>query len=155
MYQCHWGHGRTMFMALMAALWKRSELVVSDCLKDIKRDYNNAHPFSYCTIDHPSASKEELDDSMIDSELSEEELDKFLLNLPNDSGYMIFYHDIYETDELYANEQYRLTMKQKTDQEDKLVKIVPIEYMDQYSTCTSNFIETWQSFAKYWEIKTE
>lgn len=146
LYQCHGGHGRTMFMALM---------VVSRCLKDIKRDYNNAHPFSYCTIDHPSASKEELDDEMVGVELSEEQIDKFLLNLPNHSGYMIFYHDIYETDELYASEKYRLTMKQKTEQNDKLVKLNPVEYMDQYSNCTPDFISAWKAFAKYWKIQTE
>lgn len=155
LYQCHWGHGRTMFMALMAALWKRSELVVSRCLKDIKRDYNNAHPFSYCTIDHPSASKEKLDDGMVGVELSEEQIDKFLLNLPNHSGYMIFYYDTYETDDLYASRKYRLTMKQKTEQNDKLVKLSPVEYMNQYSNCTPNFIEAWKAFAKYWQIQTE
>lgn len=155
LYQCHWGHGRTMFMALMAALWKHSELVVSRCLKDIKQDYNNAHPFSYHTIDHPSASKEELDDGMSDVELSEEQIDNFLLQLFNHSGYMIFYYDIYETNNLYANRKYRLTMKQKTEQNDKLVKLSPVEYMNQYSNCTPDFIEAWKAFTQYWEIETE
>lgn len=153
LYQCHWGHGRTMFMALMASLWKHSAPIISDCLKNMKIDLNNSHPFSYNTIDHPSASKEELNDCMMNTELSEEKIDKFLLDLSNDSGYMIFHHDIYETDKLYANEKYHLTMKQET--KDKLVKINPIEYMDQHSICTSDFIKAWKAFAEYWKIETE
>lgn len=119
------------------------------------KDFNNAHPFSYHTIDHPSLSNEELDDGMSDVELSEEQIDNFLLQLWNHSGYMIFYYDSYETDDLYANRKYRLTMKQQTEQNDKLVKLSPVEHMNQYSNCTPDFIEAWKSFAQYWEIKTE
>lgn len=28
LYQSHWGHGRTMFMALMSALWKHSHIIL-------------------------------------------------------------------------------------------------------------------------------
>ena len=69
--------------------------------------------------------------------------------------HMIFYYDTYETDDLYANRKYRLTMKQQTEQNDKLVKLSPVEYMNQYSNCTPDFIEAWKSFAQYWQIKTE
>lgn len=155
LYESHWGHGRTMFMTLMSALWKHSQPVISDYLKDMTKDYDSTHPFSYRTIDHPSVYDEALDDGMVDTELSEEQIDNFLLQLWNHSGYMIFYYDTYETDDLYANRKYRLTMKQQTEQNDKLVKLSPVEYMNQYSNCTPDFIEAWKAFAQYWQIKTE
>lgn len=155
LYESHWGHGRTMFMALMSALWKHSQPVISDYLKDMTKDYDSTHPFSYRTIDHPSVYDEALDDGMVNTELSEEQIDNFLLQLWNHSGYMIFYYDTYETDDLYASRKYRLTMKQKTEQNDKLVKLNPVEYMDQYLNCTPDFIEAWKAFVEYWEIQTE
>ena len=98
--------------------------------------------FSYHTIDHPSVSNEELDDGMSNMELSEEQIDNFLLQLFNHSGYMIFYYDTYETDDLYANRKYRLTMKQQTKQNDKLVNYVKNKRENPNNIISFNINET-------------
>lgn len=161
LYNFQWGFGRTMFMALMAALWKHSHPTIARYLSNMNADFEQNHPFSYHTIDHPSGSNidNKFDEGMIDSELSEEEIDKFLVKLDNNDGYMIFHHDIYETDELYADTKYRVTMKQHVtfgEFDGYLMKQTPEQYMAQYSDfCDEDFVSAWQSFAKYWEIQTE
>ena len=154
LYHFQWSFGRTMFMALMSALWKHSHSTISRYLNNMNAEN---HPFSYHTIDHPSGSNidNKFDEGMIDSELSEEEIDKFLVKLDNNDGYMIFHHDIYETDELYADTKYRVTMKQYVELEQFVTK-TPEQYMAQYTDfCDEDFVSAWQSFAKYWEIQTE
>ena len=157
LYHFQWGFGRTMFMALMAALWKHSHPTISRYLNNMNAEN---HPFSYHTIDHPSGFNidNEFNDGMIDSELSEEEIDKFLVKLDNNDGYMIFHHNIYETDELYADTKYRVTMKQYVEfgELEHFVTKTPEQYMAQYTDfCDEDFVSAWQSFAKYWEIQTE
>lgn len=71
---------------------------------------------------------------------------------------MIFRHDIYETDELYADTKYCVTMKQYVEfgELEHLVTKTPEQYMEQYSDfCDEDFVSAWQAFAKYWEIQTE
>ena len=164
LYHFQWGFGRTMFMALMSALWKHSSPVISDFLNNMQADFKQTHPFLYNTIDHPSGFNidNEFDDGMISSELSEADIDQFLVKLDNNDGYMIFHHDIYEADEpneLYADTKYRVTMKQHVtfDEFDGyLTKETPEQYMEQYSDfCDEEFVSAWQAFAKYWEIQTE
>ena len=75
-------------------------------------------------------------------ELSEEQIDNFLLQLFNHSGYMIFYYDTYETDDLYANRKYRLTMKQQTKQNDKLVNYVKNKRENPNNIISFNINET-------------
>lgn len=157
LYHFQWGYGRTMFMALMAALWKYSHPTISRYLSNMNAEH---HPFSYRTIDHPSGFNidNEFDDGMIDSELSEAEIDKFLVKLDNNDGYMIFHHDIYETDELYADTKYRVTMKQYVEfgELEHFVTKTPERYMEQYSDLSNEeFVTAWKTFAKYWEIQTE
>lgn len=157
LYHFQWGFGRTMFMALMSALWKHSEPVISRFLKDADLINNPSHPFAYHTIDHPSSDiiDRDFDSGMIDMELSDQVIDVFLNSLANNDGYMVFYHDVYETDNLYAKQQYRLVMKQRLDENGVLVSLTPEEYMEQYSTyCTPDFIDAWTAFARYHEINT-
>mgnify|MGYP000924078718 CR=1 FL=1 len=158
LYNFQWGFGRTMFMALMTALWKYSHPNISRYLNNMNTEN---HPFSYRTIDHPSGFNidNEFDEGMIDSELSETEIDQFLVKLDNNDGYMIFHHDIYETDELYADTKYRVTMKQHVtfgEFDGYLMKQTPEQYMAQYSDfCDEDFVSAWKTFAQYWEVQTE
>lgn len=160
LYHAQWGLGRTMFMALMAGLWKNCYAAISSSLKDFKEPDDYAHhPFSYQTIDHPSVINinEEFDDGMEHPEISEERMDKFLSGLDNNDGYMIVYHDIYETESLRAKEDFRVIMKQsKTFKSgDKLISMTPEKYMKQFPEyCTPDFIKAWKSFVQYKDIDT-
>lgn len=149
LYHAQWGLGRTMFIALMAGLWKNCYAAIS----------SSFHPFSYQTIDHPSVINinEEFDDGMEYSELSEERMDKFLSGLDNNDGYMIVYHDIYETEALRAKEDLRVVMKQSKTFKygDKLISMTPEKYMKQFPEyCTPDFIKAWKSFVQYKDIDT-